>query len=247
MCAQLLTISIVTCVLMVVTKAHIPRIGPPPNITIDGNWMQNRIVLSSQDFNVEVNGESTHPEHASVEITFGLIDLCHRARHVHTPYPTKTDSRCQPRAAKDFAPYFKYWSDPENMQKVEFSKIFQTRNAKNVTTSRMLRTVDLRWGAYVWKMLKPELTKDEVTNTSEISFVLAGKPRPPPNLGFGFRRDLIESESNDNIASKAEAEAHAASIAKDVEEERRFFNLLFGGDQNNPRVNFTCHLISNPE
>jgi len=85
-------------------------------------------------------------------------------------------------------PFFRFWSDVANMQKIELRRMFQTSTPNNISASRPTKMVNVV-GAYKWNFSAATETVDAVTNTTDASFTMTGTPKetgnadkPAPNL-----------------------------------------------------------------
>uniref|UniRef100_A0A6U2I3U9 DOMON domain-containing protein n=1 Tax=Hemiselmis andersenii TaxID=464988 RepID=A0A6U2I3U9_HEMAN len=93
--------------------------------------------------------------------------------------------------AASSTPFFRFWSDTNNMQMVKLDRMFQTSSADDITSSAPLSPVRLA-GAYTWEFSDATSTVDADTNTTDVQFVVTGTPRntdnsadkPTPGLAF---------------------------------------------------------------
>jgi len=112
-------------------------------------------------------------------------------------------------------PYFRFWSDPNNMQKIEFGRMFQTRTPNNITGSKPMKMVNI-WRSYRWTLGDTSSEVDTATNTTDMSFTVTGTAkngvdanRPTPGLqlschllssanGTEFKYDIKISDFDDS-------------------------------------------------
>mmetsp|Transcript_30946 Transcript_30946/g.78386 ORF Transcript_30946/g.78386 Transcript_30946/m.78386 type:complete len:392 (-) Transcript_30946:341-1516(-) len=86
-------------------------------------------------------------------------------------------------------PFFRFWSDVNNMQMVKLDRMFQTATPDDLPSSAALSPVRLT-AAYEWTFSDPTSTVDADTNTTDVSFVVTGTPRvtgndkPIPGMAF---------------------------------------------------------------
>eukprot|EP00285_Hemiselmis_virescens_P020022 CAMPEP_0173388536 /NCGR_PEP_ID=MMETSP1356-20130122/10818_1 /TAXON_ID=77927 ORGANISM="Hemiselmis virescens, Strain PCC157" /NCGR_SAMPLE_ID=MMETSP1356 /ASSEMBLY_ACC=CAM_ASM_000847 /LENGTH=388 /DNA_ID=CAMNT_0014345469 /DNA_START=54 /DNA_END=1220 /DNA_ORIENTATION=- len=77
-------------------------------------------------------------------------------------------------------PFFRFWSDVNNMQMVKLDRMFQTSTPDALASSGPIKTVKLQ-GAYAWTFEDTTSTVDANTNTTDVSFTVTGAARSPGN------------------------------------------------------------------
>jgi len=70
-------------------------------------------------------------------------------------------------------PFFRFWSDVNNMQMVKLDRMFQTSSPSDLSSSKPLSPVRLA-GAYDWVFGDATSTVDATTNTTDVSFTVSG-------------------------------------------------------------------------
>uniref|UniRef100_A0A7S0XU24 DOMON domain-containing protein n=1 Tax=Hemiselmis andersenii TaxID=464988 RepID=A0A7S0XU24_HEMAN len=87
-------------------------------------------------------------------------------------------------------PFFRFWSDTDNIQMVKLDRMFQTSSSSDLSASDPLSPVRLH-GAYDWAFGDASSTVDATTNTTDVQFTVTGTAKqagtaekPTPGMVF---------------------------------------------------------------